>query len=283
MSYALRNTLILLVVLTLIVGSGWSYLYFFQQTKIEELEIQLSTKSKELRQKQEIAGQYETILNQFEEARDYFNNYEKALYADNNEDKVFEFLNSINRGSSYTDFTFAFQNSTPADKYGTMSMEITGEGYYRYFVNFIRQIEYSKPLNKISNISITPINDLENYGRVSFKFTLTSFYERTQLLEEPSMDIANAIYASLYNPFYPLIRDVQPNENNLTNVEQSRLLALSADRIFLVDQTGVMRKLQPGDKVYLGTLSNINLREGTATFVLNKGGIIEHVTLEVQN
>lgn len=283
MSYALRNSLILLVVLLLFVGAGWAYIYFVQQPEIEELTQQVEAKASELREKQQIANQYTTVLEQFENATFFIENFDKTLYTDSNEDRVFDFMNNLNTGNSYTDFTFAFSDSTAQDQYGVMSMNISGEGFYRYLINFIRKMEYSKPLNKISNLDVTPINDLENYGRVSYSFTLNSYYDRATEFGSPTMDIESPTYASLHNPFFPLIRDIEPNEENLTDIEQSELIALSSNRAFLLDQTGELQKIGLGESVYLGSLTNINLSEGTATFQLNKGGIIERITLEVNN
>lgn len=283
MSYALRNSLILLIVFILFVGSGWAYFYFVQEPKIDELQQQVEAKTAELREKQQIANQYGTVLKQFENATFFINNFDKSLYPDSNEDRVFDFLNTLNTGNSYTDFTFAFTDSTSQDQYGIMSMNISGEGFYRYLINFIRKVEYSKPLNKISNLDITPINDLENYGRVNFNFTLNSFYDRGTEFGSPTMDVVNASYSSLHNPFFPLIREIEPNEEDLTNIEQSEIIALSSNRVFLLDQNGELQKIRLGDQVYLGSLMNINLSEGSATFELNKGGIIERITLEVNN
>ena len=283
MSYAVRNSLILLVVLILFVGGGWAYFYFVQNPEIEKLEQQVSDKSQELREKRQIANQYNTVLEQFENATFFINNYEKTLYTDSNEDKVFDFMNTLNTGNSYTDFTFSFNDSTAQGQYGIMSMNISGEGYYRYLVNFIRKLESSKPLNKVVELDITPINDLENYGRVSYSYRLESYYNRGTEFGSPSMDIASPTYASLNNPFFPLIREIEPNEENLTNIEASELLALSSNRVFLLDQNGELQKIRMGERVYLGNLTNINLSEGSATFQLNKGGIIERITLEVNN
>jgi len=283
MSYALRNSLILLVVLLLFVGAGWAYIYFVQQPEIEQLTEQVEAKTSELREKQQIANRYSTVLEQFENATFFIENFDKTLYTDSNEDRVFDFMNNLNTGNSFTDFTFAFSDSTAQDQYGVMSMNISGEGFYRYLINFIRKMEYSKPLNKISNLDVTPINDLENYGRVSYSFTLNSYYDRATEFGSPTMDIESPTYASLHNPFFPLIREIEPNEENLTDIEQSELIALSSNRAFLLDQTGELQKIGLGESVYLGSLTNINLSEGSATFQLNKGGIIERITLEVNN
>lgn len=283
MSYGLRNTLILLVVLALCVGAGWSYIYFIQEPEIEQLETQVEETRQELREKQEIANQYPILLNQHEEATEYINNFDKALYASSDEDYVFDFLNKINRGSSYTDFTFSFSDSTAEGQYGTMTVQVTGTGRYHNFMNFIRQIELNKPLNKISDVRVNPINELESYGEVNFNFTINSFYDRAKILDQPDMTITNNLRPSFHNPFYPLVRSVKANEDNQINVEQSTLLAVSSDKIFVLGQDGVMQKLSRGDKVYLGTLNAMNVDQGSATFVLNKGGIIERVTLQVNN
>lgn len=276
--------MILLLVLLLFSGGGWSYLNFVQEARIESLDAELTEKEAELNEKQQIADQYPVLLEQFENATFYFNNYDKALYATSDEDRVFSFINNLNRNNSVTDFTFAFVDSSQVGEHGIITMDITGEGYYRQFVNFIRKIELSKPLNKIDNMTINPINDLENYGRVNYSFTLESYYDRARLLENPTFSITSSTYRSVYNPFYPLIReDIEPNTDNLTNVEASTMFALSADRVFMIDQNGMMQRIRIGDPVYLGSLTSIDLKNRTATFRLNKGGIVELVTLEVNN
>lgn len=281
MSYGVRNTIILLTVLIVFVGSGWGYIYFFQQPEIEALQKEVGQKRTELQNKQEIADRYPTVLNQFEEASAYLENFDKSLYPSHNEDQVYDFLNSINRGSSYTNFTFSFQDSTKNEQHGVISMQVTGEGYYRNVVNFIRRIELSAPINKIENIQINPINELESYGKVNYTFTLKSLYDRKAGIENNSMAVTNDIYGSVYNPFFPLIRAVKQNTENRIDVEASSLIAVSGNRIYLVDQSGMLRKLTPGEEVYLGELRSLNVNKGTATFVLNKGGIIERVTLQV--
>jgi len=283
MSYGVRNTIILLIVLTTFIGAGWSYIYFYQKPKVKKLKKKVESKRQELAKKQQAADQYPKLKKQYKEATRFFNNYNKALYASSNEDAIYDFLNTAGSGSAYTEFTFTFSDSSNQGKYGTMIMQVSGQGYYRNFINFIRQIELSKPLNKLSNVSISPINEVDSYGKVNFKFTLRSFYDRVKLLGKPDLSITNNLIGSVYNPFFPLIRSIKKNENNLVNVEQSSLLAVSADKVFMIDQNGIMQKLRRGDEVYLGKLSSINVNEGTASFELNKGGIIEQVKLQVNN
>lgn len=283
MSYGVRNTIILLTVLLLFVGSGWGYIYFFQQPQIDRLEREVDKNSQERSNKQQIANRYPTVLNQFEQANEFLEGFDKSLYPSNDEDLVFHFLNTINNGSSYTDFTFSFKDSTQNGQYGTMTTQVTGEGYYRNVINFIRRIELSAPLNKIESIQINPINDLESYGKVNYTFTLKSLYDRKAGFENSSLAVTDDILGSVHNPFFPLIRSIQKNTENLVDIGSSSLIAVSGNRAFIIDQSGMLKKLTTGDKVYLGKLSSINVNAGSASFVLNKGGIIDRVTLQVND
>lgn len=279
LSYAIRNTLVLLLVLILFAGVAWGYLNYYQEPIIVELQKELKTRQQVLAQKEKIAARYDEVLKSYNEASKYFENYEKALYQSNNEDKVFDFLTGVNRGRAFNNFNFTFVDSVNYEKYGVINMEITGTGYYRNVVNFVRAIELSEPLNKVRNMSITPVKQDSNYNYVTYSFDLKSYYDRTKILEERTLKADYFAYASLPNPFYPLIRDIKPNVSNKVNVSQSKLIALSSGTVFLIDQNGIMHELQIGDEVYLGYLGNINLQNRTATFVLNKGGIIEKVTI----
>lgn len=280
MSYGLRNSLILLLVLTLFLVSGWGYISYFQQPKIEELEEELESKTSELNEKEQLAAEYPDLVDRYDNARYYIDNFEKILFKDNNEDRVFDFLNELNTGTAYTDFNFSFADSTADGEFGYITMNISGTGYYRYLVNFIRQIEYSQPLSKINALTLSPLNDREDYGRVDFSFTLESYYDRRGVTEA-EYETGDALLASLHNPFYPLIRDVEPNEEDLVNVEESDVVALTANQAFIIDQNGTMQRLSENDEVYLGRLQTIDMENRTVTFRLNKGGIVETVTVEV--
>ncbi|MFH5834238.1 hypothetical protein [Halalkalibaculum sp. DA384] len=282
MSYALRNTLILSLVFLLITGGGWAYIEFLQKPELERLQGEVTEKRTELSNKQETANQYDMLAEQYENAQYYIKNYDKGLYFSSNEDKVFDFINQLNSGPAVTDFSFTFVDSTSQGQFGIINMQISGSGFYRNVVNFIRRIELSKPINKIANLNISPINNLESYGRVNFNFALASYYSRSSIVDATELTISNSILESVYNPFYPFIREIEPNEENLIDIESSSLVALSSNAVFVIDQNGSMQKLQVGDRVYLGRLETVNIQQQSAIFELNKGGIIEHVTLEVQ-
>lgn len=285
MSYALRNTIILLVVLSLICGSGWAYFKFVQESQIEQLTTSLDRKTSDYNSKRQIADGLPLLQQQFSEAQQFINNFDKTLFRNNNPDHVFKFLSDINIGTDRIQFNFMFADSSIQNQYGIINSNITGQGNFNSVYNFINRIENSQPVQKIENIVLTPVRQVGSYDNVSFSFTLRSYYDRVKILthiDSATPFISRRSVSSVRNPFFPLIRDVEPNVDGLVNVEASRLVGISGNSIFLINQEGRMINLNLNDRVYLGYLESINLQQGRATFRLNKGGIIEVITLEVQ-
>lgn len=284
MSYALRNTLILLLFFVIIAGSGFSYIYFIQKSTIEELEETLAQNESEYEELSTIAETYPFMESAVESAEAFIDNYDKTLFPTNDPDQIYKFLSEINMEWPRVEFNFIFNDSTTLEQYGIVSSTISGLGSYRAIYNFVNRIENSRPVQKVSNIQLTPINQLGEYGNSNFSFDVQSYYARSDEIEVSEEDLV-MVYRNpdlFHNPFYPLIRDIEPNEDNLTNVENSNLIGISSSRIFLRNQDGQLVNLSMNDPVYLGRLVSINVQSGQAIFRLNKGGIIEDVTLEVR-
>lgn len=288
MSYAVRNTIILLVTLTLFVGAAFSYIRFFQMAELYELQASLTEKQKDFNTKKATSDAFTDLNDTYQRALAIIEKADKSLFKEPDPEDVYDYLNDISNSSTNSKvfFDFVFADSSAQDQYGIVRADINGYGKYTNVVNFINKIENSQLLNKITGLSLTPASrgalELDD---ITFNFTLESYYERIPIqenvLETKQFTLNESI--STYNPFYPLIREtIPPNVDNLINVEQSRLIGLTKSRVFLVDQGGNMIALRKGDKVYLGELEKIDFNKNTATFNLNKGGITELVTLEIE-
>ncbi len=72
-----------------------------------------------------------------------------------------------------------------------------------------------------------------------------------------------------------------PNRDELLDVQTGQLLALIPDGAFLTDASGRTYLLWEGDQVYLGYLTEIDFKNSRVHFIVNKGGIIEKITLEL--
>ena len=99
-----------------------------------------------------------------------------------------------------------------------------------------------------------------------------------------SIFLLNSTVISSFNSFFPLIQiTVPPNDSDLINIEASRIVGLTPSRVFVINQDGLVSSLKVGDKVYLGYLESIDPQNKSVLFNLNKGGITELVTLEVEH
>lgn len=285
MSYGLRNTIILLVTLSLILGLGFGYSKFYLDARIESLQEELTLKQQDFNSKQNINNQFSELNDRYESALSVIQNYDKTLFTTNKPDDVYDFINMINQdGGNKIYFDFVFSDSVPQNQYGILESSLSGYGDYSDFVSFVNKIENSRLLNKVSEVIISPGRNDEGPNSINFSLMLESYYQKTSLFDSSMTQfrIVENKNVSNHNPLLPLIqRSLPANTDNLLNIEASRIVGLTSNRIFVIDQSGKVVSLKVGDKVYLGYLSKINLENKTATFSLNKGGIQEVVTLEV--
>ena len=284
MSYAVRNTIILLVTLFIIAGGAFSYIKFFQEAELDRLESEHTELQQDFNSKKAISDAFPEMNKRYQEAQAVINSYNKSLFKSNNPDDVYDYLNLVSSSSSTSQifFDYTFNDSTSHDQYGIIRSTVQGYASYTNFLNFLNKIENSQLLNKVSGLSLSPPGG-EDLSDITFNFSLDSYYERIPLQEASGGEGLKMGQLSTYNPFYPLILSSLPaNENNLINVERSRIIGLTGSRIFIIDQNGEVKSLRKGDEVYLGHLQDIDLNAKTATFNLNKGGITELVTLEIE-
>ncbi|MEQ9090467.1 MAG: hypothetical protein RIE52_05220 [Balneola sp.] len=269
----------------LIAGAAFSYIKFVQKAEINDLTTELESLNRDYSTKTEIRDQYPPLLERYNKARDIVQNFDKKLYSSNNPDDVYDYLSEINDENLELFYDFTYQDSTSNNQYGILRSRIVGTGIYSDFVTFINKIENSLYLNKIENVSITPGVGETTQDYVNFNMTLNSYYQKITL--ETAEDIQQKFRIdstiSVFNPLKPLVLSAVPaNTDNLTNIEQSRLIGLTSTRIFIIDQNGETQILKPGDKVYLGYLREIDSENKEVIFNLDKGGIQEIFTLKVE-
>lgn len=99
----------------------------------------------------------------------------------------------------------------------------------------------------------------------------------------PAVPVENNLgTGQIYDAFFPLFRnEIPPNVDGLLDVQGARLLALIPEGAFIADTKGNTYLVWEGEQVYLGYLTKIDYQNSKISFVLNKGGIIEKVDLEL--
>lgn len=257
-------------------------IHFYQLPQIEQLEEQIEADQSEYNSKREIADQLPALEVRFERSKEFIENFDKTLFRTNNPDQVYRFLTILSDTDPIV-FDFIFNDSTNTDRYGIVTSQVAGRGPYTAVVNFLTRIENSEPVQKIEDLVISPVGNVEEYNFVTFNFRLSSYYDRHNYFNAGiTPDISDRIEFASHNPFYPFIRNIEPNTDELIDVEGSQIVGIGNGVVFLLDQKGALQTLRERDRVYLGHLDTININQGKVTFRLNKGGIVEFVSLEVQ-
>ncbi len=283
MTYGLRNTIILLFVFVSMSLGGWAYTHFVQDKQIMTLDSSLKTKNQELQHKRSIADTYDQLVKKYDQLKYAMASYSKALPGRIDADRVYRYLDQASVGRAYTDINFTYID-TVANKagYGVVQTTVDGSGNYRSLYNLIKTVEYSRPISKIQNVVINPSNEPDKPSDIVYTFDLNSYYSREAYDDKYGQNISLQQGKVSNNPFYPLVRPLPKNDEGLLNIESCKLIGVSTDRVFISDADGKIHNLKNGDKVYLGYLDHIDVKNKTAVFHLNKGGIADTITLKVK-
>lgn len=349
MRYAIRNSIILFVILVLFGAGGWTYMHYTQDEQIAKWQHNLQRAQNELADINSLIDQYDPVHEKLVNRRKDYLAYNKMLFPENSQSIIYGFLNSINHGRSYIDYDLNYLDTKDFARYGIVRTGLKGTGYFRNLFRFVTALEQSGPLNKITMLHIETIDEPGSIGKVKIQMQIESYFAKhpkdtdysDRLWVKPAIvqtystpndtaplevslkqgtilsqlkqqgeytyvkfgklqgwisadditDKAKALdlhikrvsASRMYNPFYPLIHSIPKNDEGLVDVDQSSLIALSAETAYLIDQTGNLVNLNIGDEVYLGWLKKIDQMKQTAHFTLNRGGVIEKVVLKVDD
>jgi len=287
MNKKLRSTLALLGLLLLIVLVVGTYIFMFQRSDLNEKNEKLKELNANSYDPVELADRYDklkvrsAILDSVLQSRKF--NIPKDLSSI----KFYNFMNNVvSNFSEHTEINIEFLKREQAKEFFFYEYKLTGSGFYNELFQLIYSIEQSKELKKIINLTMGNMIKTDEEGMPLF---LVSFEMNTQVYFSNDNRFAPEVFVEnnlgtgpIYDAFYPLIRnEIPPNIDELLDVQGSKLLALIPEGAFIADTHGNTYLIWEGEQVYLGYLTEIDYEENTVSFILNKGGIIEKITLEL--
>jgi len=167
----------------------------------------------------------------------------------------------------------SYYQADPAPDTGESRLIITGQKVHLrsapstsgHVIMELRKGMKVQQLNLLKNWVKVRFNNQD--GWISALYATHSRVESVLQVRSPDRTISR-------NPFYPLIHAVPPNSSGKIDVTRSTLIGVAKDQVFLLDQKKSFRTLAPGDSVYLGILQSISQKNHSATFLLNRGGLI---------
>jgi len=287
MSRKLKNTFALLGVLIILLLLGFGYIYFLQKPSIKERTAELGSLKalsydpnvldKMLKEKMLKAITLDSILS----SRKF--NIPKELSSL----KFFDFLNQLStKLSEKAKFNIEYLSRNTDKEFFLYDYRISGYGSFNDLFQLIYGIEESKELKKVTKLNLSnyifaPENEEPEF-LINFTMNVAVYFSSNDRYATATYSENNLRAPRVYDIFYPLIRtEIPPNINSLLDVQGAKLLALVPDGAFLADARGNSFLLIEGDEVYLGYLTTIDYKWKKVTFVLNKGGIVETVVLNL--
>lgn len=288
MSNKVKNTIIILIIFIAIVLSSVFYNFVFQKAKISDRQ----KKIKELKLYQldtEALNQQLVLLKKrVAELDSILANRKYNIPYNLSQASFFNFVNQVSYGfSSHSYVNIEYTEIETGTNYNIYHYTLGGIAEFNDLIKLIYAIEESKQLKKIEDVELTNNVKVDIDGTphylVNYTFKASVYFSADDRFYVGNLKENAIIPNPAYDFFYPLIRnEIPPNNDKLLDVQSAQLLALIPDGAFLVDASGNTYLLWEGDQVYLGYLTNINYQNNQVNFVLNKGGIIENITLKLE-
>lgn len=291
MSYSLRNTLLLLVLVVLVMSSGEYSLSSRFRKRLSETASITTEKKSELGRLRSYNQNYDEIDFQMRNARAVWVSHPKHLKNYENSVASFEYFNMIaSIPDSRLNFNFRKINAEVETKNGINSnlYTLTGDVQFVNLFRFIWKLENFEPLYTIEELEIEPVsgnsgNTEINKNYVHYYLTVRGYSVEHDGIEKQFPRSVDTVNRSVFNPFTTLVqKSIPPNKDNLLNADKAVLLGISTSTAILMGPSGKNWTLQRGDKVYLGSLTDINPRNRTVEFTLNAGGFLKKVVLSMK-
>jgi hypothetical protein len=286
MNKKLISTLSVLALLIIILVAGGIYIFVIQRGDISERQEKLAELNKNVYDPVELDNRYQELERRSAELDSILANREFNIPQNISSIKFYNFINNI---VAYfpkeTTVNVEYLRQAPDKEFFFHEYKLTGGGNYNDVYKMVYAIEQSKELKKINKLSLTNLVKTDKevpLFLVNFELIAQVYYSLDNRFAPAEYVENNLATGPIYDAFYPLIRnEIPPNIDNLLDVQGARLLALIPEGAFVADTKGNTYLVWEGEQVYLGYLTKIDYDNNTVSFILNKGGIIEQVTLQL--
>jgi len=286
-SYKIRNSIALGVILLLVVGIGGYFSFIYQPGKIkkyraEAKKIEIKLQDNTI-QTSAITGMQDKLRGTVHR----WNNRTKEIGEFDISSQTYGYLSDIIDESGSLRLNMTYSGTKATSKFGYNTYKLTGTAEFPNIFRFIWLLENGRRLYKISSINLhseeqTKINQEYPTVELRYDMELNAFFTHERSLGKPVMKPDSVPQPITSNPFLPNILKLTPlNLRNLVDVASINVKAVASGKALVMDQTGKLITLQVGDEVYLGKMTATHPQDGTVEFTLNNGGIIETVSKKI--
>ena len=287
MNPKLISTLFLVAILSVIAIGGGAYAYYFQVVELEDKEKELKGLKVNAENTEELEMQLADLKVRVAELDSILAIRKFIIPANLRQSAFFRFVNKASSNfSEQSHVNVTYTGEGDVENFSSYIYSISGTAEFNDFFKLIYAIEQSKELKKVNTGKLNNFIEVDDdevaHYLVTYSMDVEVYYSDDSQYASSEYSENRLKANPLYNVFYPLIREkVPPNTKNLLDVQTAQLLAIIPDGAYVTDASGKTALLWEGDEVYLGYLTKIDFDNNEVKFILNKGGIIEKLTLNL--
>ncbi|HTX20139.1 MAG TPA: hypothetical protein VMG34_15925 [Bacteroidota bacterium] len=287
MSYKLRNSVALGLLLLLVIGIGGYIAFILQPGKINKYRKEAKAIENQLKDNTVQTSAIMSMQEKLRETTHRWNNRTKEISEKDVSSQTYGYLSDIIDESGSLKLNMSYTGTKNGTKYGYNTYKLTGSGEFPNIFRFIWLLENGRRLYKITAVTVhaeeEPATKTET-PTVSLKYEmeLNSFFTSESALSKPVMRPDSVPQPITSNPFFPSIQKLTPpNVRDLLDVSTINVKAVAPGKALVMDPRGKLITLQVGDEVYLGKVTATHPQEGVVDFTLNNGGIIQTVSKQI--
>ncbi|MBM2839541.1 MAG: hypothetical protein HW412_69 [Bacteroidetes bacterium] len=288
MSYKIRNSVVLGVLLFLVLGVGVYVRGFNLPGKLNKIETEIRTIEDQLQNTPNLVAEFNDLSANLADTKKRWENRNKDIPPVDVTSQTYAYFSHLIDLSGDVKLDLLYTGVEQKGNYGFNVYNLRGEAPFENFYRFIWYLENGRKLYKIQKMNVkglevAPKEDEPGGILVTFEMVVHAYFSSVaELASAPGERTITPNYLMI-DPFNPVISsDIPANLRKLIEIERSDLKAVIPGKAFVLDQTNTIRTLTEGDEVYLGYVTKIDPEQGRIECTLNKGGIIEKVELKIR-
>lgn len=288
MSYKLRNSIALGVLLLMILAVGTYIRAFNIPKKITALEKEIQKIDEELQNTPNLVNQFNDLSAVLTDTQKRWEGRNKDIPPVDITAQSYAYFSHLIDLSGEVKLDMVYTGTTSQANYGYNTYVLKGEAPFDNLYRFIWYLENDRRLYKIQTIAlkgleVAPTDEEEGKVLVTFDMNVQAFFSSVAELSSSLGERQRVPNVLAADPFEPVISaGLPPNIDGLVEIERSDLKAVIPGKAFVLDQNNTIRTMHEGDEVYLGYVTRVVPDEGRIECTLNKGGIIEKVELKIR-
>jgi len=284
MSYALRNTLVLVVLVLLVNAFGWLAVVMPAHKRLDKLKKSVAEIDVKLAADATLPTDIVAAHKAYESMQQRWQERSKILPRMENTRLTFNFVNGkVDRSGDSFPFDFDFERQKDTMGLTVRRYNLRADLRFSELYQFIYHFEMDKRLLILTDLTLDakPVTEGERAQHlVTLNAKLAAYSAANGSDDIPYL--TETPPRARWNPFKALVTDRLPrNDEGLLEVDRAKLVAIAGKQAFLQDQESQLVVLQEGDAVYLGFLTKIDEQNARVEFTLNYGGFIRYRALEL--